>query len=383
MEFTGRDRIETQVELILPAELEACLAQRIVTILSSRMTLGQVRSMGRNLVSDHPILHVLLVGQTQVFLGSYVAEHRASEPTDHRSPDAAGNVIIARSDIRREWPEGVKRSFLAPLQLLGHVLFNHVHGDMTRAFVHHLHAMVPRSLGQFSLHLEFSKLCLVIGISNGSRPQAVANTEADIVGGHDFTNFVPVSVEEILAMVCQAPLGQDAASSADNAGHATGGHRDESQEHPGVNGEIVDTLFGLLDEGVPIDFPSQILGLAADLFQSLINGNGPDGHRGVSQDPLPGGVDVLARRKIHHRVGSPLGGPAHLLDLFLDAGGHGAVADVGVNLHQKISTNNHRLVLRVIDVRWDNGPSGGDFATDEFSGDLGRNPLGKSTENRR
>ena len=94
-------------------------------------------------------------------------------------------------------------------------------------------------------------------------------------------------------------------------------------------------------------------------------------------------MDVLARGEIHHRVGSPLGGPAHLLDLFLDAGGHGAVADVGVNLHQKISTNNHRLVLRVIDVRWDNGPSGGDFATDEFSGDLGRNPLGKSTENRR
>ena len=292
-------------------------------------------------------------------------------------------MIVTRSDVGRQGSEGVEGSFLAPLQLLGHVLLDHVHGNVARAFVHHLHSMVPGSLGEFSLHLQFSELSLVVGVSNGARPQAVADAEADIIGGHDLADFVPVSVEEILAMVSQAPLRQNAAAAADDAGHAPGRHRDEPQEHSGMDREIIDALFGLLDEGVPIDFPSQILGLAAHFFQRLVDGNRPNRHRRVAQDPLAGGVDVFARGQIHHGVGPPLGGPPHLLDLFLDAGSHRAVADVGINLHQEIPADDHRLIFRVIDVRRDNGPAGGDFTADEFSGDFRRNPLGESTEDGR
>ena len=40
------------------------------------------------------------------------------------------------------------------------------------------------------------------------------------------------------------------AAAADDAGHAAGGHRDEAQQDAGVDGEVIDALLGLLDEGV-------------------------------------------------------------------------------------------------------------------------------------
>ena len=45
MEFTGRDRIETQVELILPPEFKPCLRQRIVPMAGTRMALREIRGV--------------------------------------------------------------------------------------------------------------------------------------------------------------------------------------------------------------------------------------------------------------------------------------------------------------------------------------------------
>src|SRR6266581_7550666 len=81
-------------------------------------------------------------------------------------------------------------------------------------------------------------------------------------------------------------------------------------------------------------------------------------------------MDVLAGRKIHYGVRAPFGGPAHFLDLFLDAGGDGAVTDVGVDLHQKVAPDNHRLALGVIDVGGDNRPPARDFVADKFRSDV-------------
>ena len=380
VEFAGGDRIQTQVELILPTELEARLAQGVIAVLGTGMSLGQIRGVGGDLVRDDPILDVLLVGQAQVFFGRHVAQHRAAIPTNHRRSDAAGDVVIARGDVGRERTQGVEGGLMAPFQLLGHVLLDHVHGHMSGSLVHHLNAMLPGALGEFTLDLQLSELRVVVGIGNGARPQAVADAEADVVSGHDLANFIPVGVEEILAMMGQAPLGQDAAAAADDAGHPAGGHRNEPQEHSGMDREVIDALFGLLDQGVAVNFPAKILGLAADFLQGLVNRNRPNGHRRVTQDPLTGGVDVLARGQIHHRIGSPLGGPAHLLDLFLDARCDGAVADVGVDLHQEIPADDHRLVFRMVDVAGNDRPSGGHFAADELRRDFVGNALREPTE---
>jgi hypothetical protein len=57
---------------------------------------------------------------------------------------------------------------------------------------------------------------------------------------------------------------------------------------------------------------------------------------------------------------------AHLLDFFLDRRRHGTVADVGVDFHQKITTDDHRFGLRVIDVRRDDRAAASDFIAHEF-----------------
>jgi hypothetical protein len=277
-------------------------------------------------------------------------------------------------------PEGVEGGLVAPFELLGHVFLDHVHGDVAGAFVHDLDAFGPGALGELALDFEFAELGFVIGVGDGAGAQAVADGEGDVVGGHDVADVVPVGVEEVFLVMGEAPLGHDAAAAADDAGHAGGGHGDEAEEDAGVDGEVIDALLGLLDEGVAEEFPGEVLGLAVHLFEGLVNGHGADGHGRVAQDPFAGGVDVLAGGEVHDGVRAPLGGPAHFFDLFLDARGDGAVADVGVDLHEEVPADDHRLELGVVDVRGDDGAAGGDFAADELGGDLGGDALGETPE---
>ncbi len=51
---TGGFRVKRQVELVLPAELEAGARQRIVAHLRCRMSLGKISRMGGNLVGMTP-----------------------------------------------------------------------------------------------------------------------------------------------------------------------------------------------------------------------------------------------------------------------------------------------------------------------------------------
>lgn len=66
---TGGVGIQRQIELILPAELEACLGHGVVADLGTRMPLGQIRGVSGDLVGNQPLLHILLVGQPQMLLG--------------------------------------------------------------------------------------------------------------------------------------------------------------------------------------------------------------------------------------------------------------------------------------------------------------------------
>src|SRR5208283_3067666 len=107
----------------------------------------------------------------------------------------------------------------------------------------------------------------------------------------------------------------DRAAAGDDAGHAPRGQRDEPQQDAGMDGEVIDALLALLDQRVPEDVPGEVLGLAADLFQRLVDGDGADGHGGVAEDPFARLVDVPAGGQVHDRVGTPADGPAHLFNL--------------------------------------------------------------------
>ena len=166
-----------------------------------------------------------------------------------------------------------------------------------------------------------------------------------------------MGVEEVLLVVSQAPRRQDRPAPADDPGFASGGERDVSQQHAGVDGHVVDTLLALLDDGVPVGVPGEVLGLAVDLLQRLIDRHRAHRHRAVSDDPLPGGVNVAPGGQVHHRVGAPAGRPSHLLDLVIDGRRHRRVADVGVDLDQEAPPDHHRLRLWMVAVQRDHRPT--------------------------
>ena len=133
-----------------------------------------------------------------------------------------------------------------------------------------------------------------------------------------------------------------------------------------MDGEVIDPLLCLFDEGVAINLPSQFLGTAADFFERLINRHRADRHGRIANDPLACRVDVFARGKIHDGVGAPFGGPTHFLDFFLDRRSDGAVADIGVDFYEEIAADDHRLAFRVIDVRRDDRAAASDFCPHEL-----------------
>ena len=95
-------------------------------------------------------------------------------------------------------------------------------------------------------------------------------------------------------MVHEAPLRHDRAAARHDAGHAFCCERHVLQQHAGVDREIVHSLFGLFDQRVAIDLPSEILHLAVDFFNGLVNGHRADRHRRIAQNPFPRFMDVLA-----------------------------------------------------------------------------------------
>ena len=67
--------VEGEGELVVPAELEACLAHGVVPVARAGVTLGHVGGVGGEFVGDHAGFHVVTVGKSQVFLRGDVAEH--------------------------------------------------------------------------------------------------------------------------------------------------------------------------------------------------------------------------------------------------------------------------------------------------------------------
>src|SRR5579863_3800843 len=169
-------------------------------------------------------------------------------------------------------------------------------------------------------------------------------------------------------MVREAPLRQNRSAPRNNAGHARGGKRNVAQQHAGVDREVVDALFGLLDQRIAEEFPGEIFGLTIDLLERLINRHGADRHGRVSQNPLTRFVNVLAGGQVHYGIRAPARRPRHLLDFLVDRRGDDRVADVRVDLHQEVAADDHRLGFGMVDVRGYDGTTAGNFGANELGG---------------
>ena len=69
MECTSGHRVEGKIELIIPSELEASLAEKVITILSTRQTLRQISSVSGNLVGNNAPLDIVTVGNPRCAFG--------------------------------------------------------------------------------------------------------------------------------------------------------------------------------------------------------------------------------------------------------------------------------------------------------------------------
>ena len=116
VEFAGGLGIEREVELILPAELEARFADGVVAVLGAGVAFGEVGGVGGEFVGDDAGFDVVFVRQAEVFLRRDVAEHGAAIPADHGGADAAGDVVVAGGDVGGERAERVEGRFVAPLE---------------------------------------------------------------------------------------------------------------------------------------------------------------------------------------------------------------------------------------------------------------------------
>ena len=191
------------------------------------------------------------------------------------------------------------------LQLFGHVAADHLHRHVSRAFNHHLHVILPGDFGQLAQRVQLGKLCFVVGVADGARAQAVAQRQRDIVSGADFADLAEVFVKEVLLVMGEAPLRHDRTAARDDAGQTLRGHRHVAQQHARVNGEVVHALFRLLQQRVAERFPGKVFGDAVDLLQRLINRDGANRNRAVTQDPFAGFVNIAASGEVHYRVRAP------------------------------------------------------------------------------
>src|SRR3546814_7237396 len=88
--------------------------------------------------------------------------------------------------------------------------------------------------------------------------------------------------------------------SSDLAGNALRRHRNIRQTHARMDGEIIDALFGLLDQRIAEDVPGQILGNAADLLQRLIDGHRSEEHTSELQSLMRISYAVFCLTKKTH-----------------------------------------------------------------------------------
>ena len=110
--------------------------------------------------------------------------------------------------------------------------------------------MLPGDLGQLAQGVQFGELGRVVGVGDRAGPQPVAQGDGHVVAGHQLAKLVEPRVEEILGVMRQAPLGQDGAAAGDDARHPPRSQRDVTQEHAGVDREVIDALLGLFLEGL-------------------------------------------------------------------------------------------------------------------------------------
>ena len=101
---------------------------------------------------------------------------------------------------------------------------------------------------------------------NTTRTQTISQREGDIIACCYLADLLEVSIEEALFVVLGTPASHNCASTADDAGESLERQGNVLLAQACVDGEVIHTLFGLLDERIPIDFPAEVVGISSYLL---------------------------------------------------------------------------------------------------------------------
>ena len=335
----GRVGIERELEVLLPVERGPRLGQLVVTIARRRDAQGHVRRVGRDPVGDAALLHVVPLGETQVLLGRDVAEHAGAVVRRGGGADAARDVVVAREDVRHQRAQHVERRPVAEAALQLHVELDLVERNVPRPLDHHLHATAPCPLRELAQRGQLRQLGGVRGVGQSARTEAVADAEGHVPAPHHLADPLPRVVHEVLAVVHQHPLGQQAATAAHDADQAPPDQREVFAEDARVDGEVVHALAGLVLQRLQHHLLRQVLQAAAD--DHGVDGHRADRDRGGPDDGFAALVQVAAGGEIHHRVRAPALRPAELVHFLVGAAGHRRRAHVGVHLGARRAADGH------------------------------------------
>ena len=149
----------------------------------------------------------------------------------------------------------------------------------------------------------------------------------------------------------QAPFAHDASATAHDAAQPFVGQMHIVAADACMDGEVIHSLLALFNQGVAVDFPGEVFHLCRSPFSKcLVDRDSAHGNGTVADNPFARFVDVLARGEVHQRVAAPFAAPQCFLYLFFDARGGGGVSDIGIDLHQEVAADNHRLCFGMVDV---------------------------------
>ena len=145
------------------------------------MPFRQVSGMRRYLISDHPITHVFLIRQSQMFLRRNIADHSRPMPSDLRATNSRRDMIVSRSDIGRQRAQRIERRSMAGILLFLHILMNLIHGNMARAFDNHLYELLPSYFRQFSHRVKLGELCRVVRVIDRTGAKPVSDRDRHVI----------------------------------------------------------------------------------------------------------------------------------------------------------------------------------------------------------
>ena len=150
--------IEREIEVLLPVQGGTSLGQLIIVVAGSRNPECDIRGVGGDAICDAPLLDVIPLRKTEMFLGRDVAEHRGSVICRSRRADAGRDVVVSREHVGDQRTKHVERRPVAEATLQFHVEFDLVERHVAGAFDHDLNAATPGSLGEFAEALQFAEL---------------------------------------------------------------------------------------------------------------------------------------------------------------------------------------------------------------------------------